>query len=95
MLRSSGCDDMSIVRDGFVTDGFSSNLVFESEEGLFTPKTFLLPGTKRQFLIDTGIISERTITGGDIARYAKVRFVNAMTDLEDGVAVDTNRLQYL
>ncbi|NLO70186.1 MAG: hypothetical protein GX102_04435 [Porphyromonadaceae bacterium] len=82
---TSGLDDVIIIKNGVVTDALFSNLVFESTEGLFTPSSYLLPGTKRQFLLDSNKIKEKQILHSDIYSYQKVHFINAMIDLEDNV----------
>ncbi|MDR1876597.1 MAG: aminotransferase class IV [Flavobacteriaceae bacterium] len=92
LLKQTGCDDMIIIRQGFTTDAFASNLVFESSEGLFTPDTCLLPGTKRRFLLDTGKITEKRITARDIQSYSQIRFINAMIDLEDNICIEVKKL---
>ena len=92
LLQKSGCDDMIIVKNGLVTDAASSNLVFKSQEGLFTPKNYLLPGTKRQFLLDRGKIKERDITVNDLQAFDTVYFINAMVDLADGIKKEIRRL---
>lgn len=92
LLEQSGCDDIIIIKNGLVTDASSSNLVFESPEGVFTPDSCLLPGTKRQMLINEGIIAERRIHATDIQNYDRIRFINAMIDLEDNIGISTKRL---
>lgn len=94
LLKQSGQDEIIIVKQGLVTDASSSNLVFESSEGLFTPDSCLLQGTKRQCLIDTGRISEKRISVEDIHQYDSVRFINAMVDLEDEIRIDICRLMH-
>ena len=78
-----------------VTDSSSANLVFRSANGLYTPKDFLLPGTKRKYLLDCGKITEASIGINDIGSFDSVHFVNAMMDLEDNVKVETSSLLYL
>lgn len=95
LVRESNCDDVIIVQRGLVTDASYSNLVFSSPEGLFTPDSYLLRGTKRQQLIDTGIINEREITVDDIKRFDTVHFINAMIDIEDRVELPTKSLIYI
>lgn len=92
LLQKSGCDDVIIVKNGSVTDASSANLVFKSREGLFTPKSYLLPGTKRQFLLDRGKIKERDITVNDLQAFDTVYFINAMVDLKDGIKKKIRRL---
>ena len=86
--QRKSADDIIIVRNGNITDSSFSNLVFETFEGeLFTPRTYLLAGTKRKFLLESGIIKERDITVDDIFSYKKVYLINAMLDIEDDISV--------
>lgn len=91
--QRAGCDDILIVRDGKITDTSFSNVVFEDAGGgLYTPDTCLLKGTRRESLLDAGIIRECPITVDDIRRFRKVLLVNAMIGLEDGVGVLTGKI---
>ena len=91
--QRAGCDDILIVRDGRITDTSFSNVVFEDAGGgLYTPDTCLLKGTRRESLLDAGIIRECPITVDDIRRFRKVLLVNAMIGLEDGVGVLTGKI---
>jgi len=77
------CDDIIIVKNGFVTDSFAGNLLFFDGKNWVTPSTPLLKGTKRQFLLDQGIISEKEIREEDIRNYEKVGLINAMVDFDE------------
>lgn len=92
LLDQSGCDDIIIVKQELITDAHSSNLVFRSSEGLFTPSSCLLKGTKRQQLIDQNIITERRITVNDINSYSHVYFINAMIDIDDSICIETAKI---
>jgi len=92
LLQESGCDDVIIVKNGLVTDASSSNLVFKSREGLFTSKDYLLPGTKRQFLLDRGKIKEKDIAVDELQAFDTVYFINAMVDLEDEIKMEIHQL---
>ena len=74
------CDDIIIVKDGFVTETSYSNLVFSDGEQFFTPSGFLLNGTKRQQLLRDGKIIEKEIKMEDISRYSSVYMINSMLD---------------
>src|SRR5215204_5048449 len=50
------CDDVLIVKNGFVTDSSFSNIIFFDGYNWVTPNTPLLRGTMRQFLIDAAEI---------------------------------------
>ena len=92
LLRDSGCDEIVIVRRGLVTDASAFNLVFESADGLFTPAGPLLAGTKRQELLERGLIAARRIEAQELGDYLNVRFINAMTDLKEAPKVATAAL---
>ncbi len=79
--RRDGCDEIIIVRRGFVTDAYSSNLVFCDGVRALTPDTPLLPGTRRARLLDAGKIVEAPIRAIEIGRFTSVAFINALNDL--------------
>lgn len=87
-----GCDDVLIIRDGMVSDTSFCNIVFENECGLFTPSTPLLRGTKRQKLIDEGLVSECPISARDISTYRRAYLINAMIELGDNVIIQTENI---
>mgnify|MGYP000872165625 CR=1 FL=1 len=74
------CDDILIVKNGYITDTSYCNIIFEKDGQLFTPSTPLLAGTKRERLINTGTIKEEKIRPCDIRRYDKVYLINSMLD---------------
>jgi len=76
-----GCDDIIIIKDGYVTDTSFSNLVFSNGVQLFTPSRFLLNGTKRQQLLREGKIKEKEIKMADINKYSNVFLINSMLDI--------------
>jgi 4-amino-4-deoxychorismate lyase len=76
------CDDIIIVKNGFITDAWASNVIFSDGTAWFTSNTPLLRGVQRKFLLQEGIISEIEITVSDIFTYKKVKLINAMIDFE-------------
>jgi len=75
------CDDVLIIKNGFVTDTSYTNVVFAKGEDLFTPSTFLLNGVKRQHLLKEGQIREREIRVDDIKGFDGCFLINAMLEL--------------
>ncbi|HAQ19435.1 MAG TPA: hypothetical protein DCR40_09425 [Prolixibacteraceae bacterium] len=86
------CDDIIIIKNGLVTDSFAANLLFFDGEKWITPETPLLKGTKRQFLLDHGIISEMGIREKDIRNFQKVGLVNAMIDFDEMPVIPVNQI---
>jgi len=76
-------DDILIVKNGFVTDISFANIVFWDGSQWITPSTPLLPGTKRQQLIDEKKIIEKEIKVDDLQSFDKARIINVMIDMEE------------
>lgn len=92
LLKQTQTDEILLVKDGFITDSSFSNLVFENEEGFFTPSTYLLKGVKREELLQRGVIHSREIREENLAEYHTVYFINAMNDLTDGLSFPLAKL---
>ncbi len=74
----SGCDDIIMLNDGNVSDSAVANLVFESDEGLFTPDTPMLRGIAISKLLRERRVCQRRITVDSLCQYRLVHFVNTM-----------------
>ncbi len=82
-LRSlrGDCDDILMVRDGFITDTSYSNIIFSDGVQIFTPSTFVLNGTKRRGMLLAGLIHEKEIRIEDVHKYKVCWMINAMLDI--------------
>jgi 4-amino-4-deoxychorismate lyase len=90
--QRDGCDDILIVKNGFITDTSFSNIVFFDGEKPVTPSTPLLKGTMREKLIKDGKISESDICLKDLQKFQSVKLINAMLDLDDTESIDVNNI---
>lgn len=87
------CDDILIVKNSLITDTSYSNVVFKNFNAeLYTPTSTLLSGTKRQKLLNAGIIHEKEIRVNDIQSYKGVFLINAMIDIEDELFVGVDSI---
>jgi len=75
------CDDIIIIKDGFVTDTSYSNIVFMVGGKLFTPSNFILSGIKRESMLQKGLIYAREIRFSEIDSFEKIFMINSMLDL--------------
>lgn len=85
------CDDVLIVKNGFVTDASYSNIVFFDGFRWITPNTPLLRGTMRQFLLDAAEIKQESITIQDIPSFKSFRLINAMHGF-DGPEIEVSKI---
>jgi 4-amino-4-deoxychorismate lyase len=82
------CDDILMVKNGYITDTSYANIVFTKGEELFTPNTPLLAGTRREYYLQKGIIKTTKITPTDLHNYSNARIINAMISLENSPIID-------
>jgi 4-amino-4-deoxychorismate lyase len=76
--RKGDCDEIIIIKQGFITDTSISNLIFSDGKNWFTPKTPLLKGTCRERLLHEGNISEMEIRVNDFGHFSGLKLINAM-----------------
>jgi len=91
--KRGSCDDILIIKNGFITDISYANIVFWDGCQWITPSSPLLPGTKRQQLIDQKKIVEKEIKIKDIQSFEKARIINAMIDLEESNDILINNIE--
>ncbi len=85
------CDDVLIVKHGFVTDCSYSNIIFFDGYKWITPHTPLLKGTMRQFLLDAAEIKEQPVTIQDVPSFKSFRLINAMMGF-DGPEIEVSKI---
>lgn len=93
LLRlKDSCDDILIIKNGFVTDTSYSNIVFFDGQKWVTPNTPLLCGTKREFLMKEGLIHEAEIKSDDIRFFNKAMLLNAFYDFENQSEIEIKNI---
>lgn len=83
LSKKGDCEDILIIKDGYLTDTSFSNIVFFDGEKWFTPRSPLLKGTMRAKLLEQNLIFERNIEVTDLNKFIKLKLINAMRDLEN------------
>ena len=81
LAKKGNCDEIIIIKNGYVTDCSIGNLIFKKENQWFTPNTPLLHGTQRTKLLAENKIIETTIQVNDIATFDEIRLINALNSL--------------
>lgn len=72
------CDEVLIIKKGELTDTSYSNILFRKGDKWITPRSYLLNGTMRRYLLDTHQISEQTIGPNDLNQFSHFKLINAM-----------------
>lgn len=78
--QKEDCDDILIVKNGFVADTSIHNVIFFDGIRWWTPTTPLLKGTTITRLLKEDRISEKIIRMEDLLHFKKIMLVNAMND---------------
>lgn len=76
------CDDILIVKNGFISDSSFANILFFDGEKWITPSTPLLYGTCRARLLFEKKISEKEIKPQDLKLFKSFMLINAMRDFD-------------
>ena len=72
------CDDVLIVKNGYLSDTTIANIALYDGKRWVTPTTPLLEGTTRKRLLENGTIIAREIHKEDIKSFQKIALMNAM-----------------
>lgn len=76
------CDDILIVKNGFITDTSIANVAFYKNDIWYTPTFPLLKGTTRQRLLENGFLCTADIKVEDLKMYSQTAILNAMIDFD-------------
>jgi len=87
------CDDILIVRNGWLTDTYYANIVLWDGNTWYTPSTYLLNGTKRSQLLKNGTIKEIPIPLRDLGNFQGFQLINAMMDFEPNTFLPIEKIQ--
>lgn len=80
LFRDRGdCDDVLIVKNGFITDTSIANVFFFDGHEMVTPDTPLLAGTHRAWLVDNGLLKPTTIRIDDLSKFSEFGTINALS----------------
>lgn len=82
LIQNPEADDVIILHNGKLTDATFANIAVFDGTNWLTPYTPLLKGTKRQFLLDKGILKESVISAEDLKSFNQLALINAMRDLD-------------
>ena len=82
LAQKGDCDEIMIIKNGYVTDCTIGNLIFRQGTQWFTPDTPLLEGTQRAALLAQGRLKVRSILATDLSLFEEIRLINALNGLE-------------
>jgi 4-amino-4-deoxychorismate lyase len=81
--KREDCDDILIVKDGFITDTSIANIAYHDGTNWITPKKPLLLGTMRASLIEKQLILEKDVKIEDIEKATRFALMNALIGFQE------------
>jgi len=89
------CDEILIIKDGYITDTSISNIVFRQPDGgWLTPVTPLLKGTMRMYLLESGQILKAVIRPEDLTLLTEARMISCMMDLDSSPGIKMENISF-
>ncbi len=76
------CDDVLIVKNGYITDTSIANIALYKDNVWYTPKDVLLAGTTRQRYLDEHKLVLKNIPVDELDSFSQVALLNAMIDFD-------------
>lgn len=86
--KRNGCNDVLIVKNGYITDTTIANIAFFIDNQWLTPEVPLLQGTTRSRLMDEGKITPASLNVSDALKAPKIALMNAMMgwfEIDNGI----------
>ena len=93
LAKRGDCDDILIVKNGYITDTSFSNIVFFDGDKWVTPARPLLRGTMRESLLKTNYIEETDILVNDLKKFTIARLVNAMLPFQTATDIKLQNIR--
>lgn len=81
------CDDVLMVRDGYLTDTSFSNIALFDGTTWYTPARPLLRGVRAASLLDDGVLHEDDIQVHDLPRFRRLLLLNAMLKPDETIEI--------
>lgn len=91
--RRMDCDDVLLVKQGFITDSFYCNIAFSAGGQWFTPDKPLLKGVQRHYLLSQEIIIEQEIRLTDLKNFSSFKLFNAMIDWQTALEIPVEAIR--
>ncbi len=91
LTQRGASDDILITKNGLITDSSYANVIFKKGDLWFTPESYLLKGTMRQYLLDNGSITEANITVSNFHQYQSCKLINSMLGM-NGIEIAINSI---
>lgn len=80
--QRNDCDEIIIVKNGYITDAYYYNVVIQKNNQYYTPAKPLLRGVMRQYYLDKGNVLPLDITVEELQTASNVYLINALNPIK-------------
>ncbi len=87
-----GCDDILMEQHGHLTDASYANVALFDGKHWYTPAWPLLRGTRREQLLEQGIVRPSVIRTRDLDSFKLIRLMNAMLPWEEAPTMEVGAI---
>ncbi len=91
--KKGDCDDILMMQRGHLTDASYANVALFDGKHWYTPSWPLLRGTRREELLEKGIIRPSVIRERDLESFQCIRLINAMLPWGEGPTLDISAIK--
>lgn len=92
MKARADAEEIIIVQNNSITDTSFSNIIFKRNDEWFVPKTYLLNGVQRQWLLKQNKIKVMDITLNNLSDFTHFKLINAMNDMDTAITYDIQQI---
>ncbi len=91
--KKGDCDDILMTQRGHLTDASYANVALFDGKHWYTPSWPMLRGTRREELLEKGIIRPSVIRERDLESFQCIRLINAMLPWGEGPTLDISAIK--
>lgn len=85
-------DDILIVKDGYITDSSSANIILKKGGKWYSPQNPLLMGTRLENYIREGRVTPALLHPKDLPLFQEARIINAMISIENSFVIPISNI---
>ncbi len=93
-LLKGDCDDILIVKNGYLTDSSYANLILLRENRWYSMQNPLLLGTRLQSYLIEKLVTPTLVTPNDLHLFSEARIINAMISIDDSPIIPVQNIRY-
>lgn len=88
------CNDILIVKNGFITDTYYANIIFKQDDKWYSPQNPLLWGTRLESYLREGRVTPALLRPENLYQFSEARIINAMISIENSPVIPIENINF-